>query len=472
MRIFILYLLLSITSVYAQNIKSNIEMLNKDELYLRATDNKALERTKDYIKSQFKSIGLEELANDYSDNFEVKGGLNLGENKVSFAVIVPRLGIPMDRIRPSIQTWDTKKDWLPLGFSSEGSISDAEIAFVGYGISSPNYDDYTGVDVKDKVLIVLSDSPEGTKSANYKDYSSYEYKVKNAQKHGAKAVLFIKAMGDSANVFEPIIVDKFNSGIIALQVNRATLERYFPHKQRLIDQEKAIRSSQTPRSFVLPNVKANISLELEAKTETYTNLYGSIEGDDADRNIIIAFPYDEELSDKNIEEYVKKQGKFYYESGNNISGITATLELARKFKETTPAVNIIFAALSGEEPDFLGSKQMLETLKEKVTSSTAIFYIDNTEKVHKRHLVLYSNDPLIVEKFRSAETFKSLNVEAKELDAKDTNPIHQLNNKYVRVSNKLRSYPRPTRDWSDSDFSELTEYINLLETTIRNLTQE
>jgi hypothetical protein len=462
---------MSITSVYAQNIKTNIESLNNDKLYKRANDNTALEGTRDFIKSQFQAIGLSELADSYSDDFEVKGGLSLGENRVAFAVIVPRLGIPMDRIKPSIQTWDSKKDWLPLGFSSAGNISDAEIAFTGYGISAPDYDDYKDLDVKDKVVIVLTDTPEGTKSEKYADYNSYEYKVKNAQKHGAAAVFFIKAMGDSANVFEPVIVDKFNSGIVALQVNRATLERYFPRKQPLIDQEKAIRASKSPKSFVLPNVKANISLELEAKNQTFTNLYGFVEGADQDRNIIIAFPYDEELSDKNIEDYVKKQGKFYYKSGNNISGIAAALELARRFKENEAPVNIIFAALSGEEPDFHGSKQLLSSLGDKVENSSAIFYIDNTEKVHKRHLTIYSNDPLIVDNFRNVETFKSLNVEAKELSADDTNPIHNLNKKYVLILNKLRSYPAPTREWSDSDFSELTDYVNLLENTIRNLTQ-
>lgn len=462
---------MSITSVYAQNIKSNIETLNKDEFYNRVGDNSALQKTRDFIQSQFKSIGLDELVDNYSDNFDVKGGISFGENEVSFSVIVPRMGIPMDRIKPSIQTWEIKKDWLPLGFSSEGNISDAEIAFVGYGISTANYDDYKNIDVKDKVVIILTDSPEGEKSEKYKDYSSYEYKVRNAQEKGAVGALFIKAMGDSANVFEPVIVDKFNSGIVALQVNRATLERYFPKKQALIDQEKSIRETKTPKSFILPNVKTDISLELEAKDETFTNLYGVVDGADNNRTIIVAFPYDETMSDKKIENYFKKQNKFYYESGNNISGIELALELARRFKENEPPVNILFAALSGEEPNFYGSKQLVKELDDRVVNATAIFYIDNTEKVHKRHLILNSNDPLIIEKFRNEDTFKSLNVEAKELNSNDNNPLLIKNKKYVRVSNKLRSYPPETREWSDSDFSELDEYINLLENTIRNLVQ-
>lgn len=471
MRILIFCLIMSTTSVFAQNTKSNIESLNKDELYNRMNDNTALQRTKDYIQLQFKSIGLDELVENFSDDFDVKGGLSFGDNQVSFSVIVPRMGIPMDRIKPSIQTWEIKKDWLPLGFSSEGNISDAEIAFVGYGISTANYDDYKDIDVKDKVVIILTDSPEGEKSEKYKDFSSYEYKVRNAQKRGAVGALFIKAMGDSANVFEPVLVDKFNSGIVALQVNRATLERYFPKKQALIDQEKSIRETKTPKSFILPYVKTDISLELEAKDETFTNLYGVVDGADNNRTIIVAFPYDETMSDKKIESYFKKQNKFYYESGNNISGIAASLELARRFKENEPPVNILFVALSGEEPNFYGSKQLIKELGDKVINSTAIFYIDNTEKVHKRHLILNSNDPLIVEKFRNQDAFKSLNVEAKELNINDDNPIFKENKKYVRVSNKLRSYPPETREWSDSDYSELDEYVNLLESTIRNLVQ-
>lgn len=472
MRIFIFCLLLSTTSIFAQDIKSRIDALNNDELYNRFSGEPALTNTKNFIINQFKSLGLDEITDGYVDNFEVGSGLSFGDNGVSFSVIVPRMGIPMDRIKPSVQNWDFQKDWLPLGFTSDGNITEAEIAFVGYGITAPGYDDYTGIDVKDKVVIILTDSPEGEKSEKYESFSSYEYKVKNAQKNGAIGALFIKAMGDSANVFEPVIVDKFNSGIVALQANRASLERYFPKKQALIDQEKAIRESKSPKSFILPNVKTNISLQTESKSVLYTNIYAVSDGEDDNKNIIVAFPYDEALSNKKLEDYIKKQNKFFYESGNNISGITAAIELARRFKENPAPVKVIFAALSGEEPNFEGMRNLIDDIEEKVINSSAIFYLDNTEKVHKRHLIINSNDPLIVEKFRTTEEFKTLNSEAKELDSRDDNPILKLNKKYVRVWNKLRSYPPANREWTESDFADLEEYINLLEKTIRNLTQQ
>ncbi len=472
MRIFIFCLILSTTSMFGQDINSDIESLNKDEIYNRISGEPALTNTKDYLVNQYKSLGLEELTDGYTDEFEVESGLSFGDNSVSFSVIVPRMGIPMDRIKPSIQKWEFEKDWLPLGFTSDGNISEAELAFVGYGITAPDYDDYSRMDVKGKVVIILTDSPDGAISEKFQLFSSYEYKVKNAQKNGAIGALFIKAMGDSANVFEPVIVDKFNSGIIALQANRGSLERYFNKKVALIDKERAIRETKKPNSFILSNVKVDMNLQLEAKAIKYSNVYGMIEGEDENRNVIIAFPYDEALSDKKIEDYIKKQNKFYYESGNNISGIAAVMELARRFKENPAPVNIVFAALSGDEPNLEGAKKMVGELDEKVANSSAIFYLDNTEKVHKKHLIINSNDPLIVENFRNVESFKSLNAEAKELDARDTNPVISKNKKYVRVWNKLRSYPPAKREWTESDFTDLNEYINLLEQTIRNLTQE
>ena len=135
-------------------------------------------------------------------------------------------------------------------------------------------------------------------------------------------------------------------------------------------------------------------------------------------------------------------------------------------------MKVIFAALSGEEPNFEGMRNLIDDIEEKVINSSAIFYLDNTEKVHKRHLIINSNDPLIVEKFRTTEEFKTLNSEAKELDSRDDNPILKLNKKYVRVWNKLRSYPPAKREWTESDFADFEEYINLLEKTIRNLTQQ
>lgn len=472
MRILLLILILTATNLFSQSVSNNIETLNKDEYYNRMNNESAINQTMEFIKAQYESLDLEELTDNYTNDFEIKGGVSFGENSVSFGVIVPRRGIPIDRIKPSIQNWDIQKDWLPLGFSSDGNISGAELAFVGYGITSPDYDDYTGIDAKDKIVIILTDSPEGENSEKYNEYTSYESKVRNAQKQGAIAALFIKAMGDSANVFEPVIVDKFNSGIVALQANRASLERYFPKKQPLIDQEKVIRKTKKPKSFVLPNVKTDITLQLEAKDVTYTNIFGMLEGEDNNRNVIIAFPYDEALSDKKIEDYIKKQNKFYYESGNNISGITAALELARRFNENEAPVNVIFAALSGDEPNLEGSKKMLDELGDKVVNSTAIFYLDNTEKIHKKHLIINSNDPLIVENFRNTEQFKTLNAEAKELNSKDENPILEKNKKFIRVSNKLRSYPPSNREWIESDFTDLNDYIDLLENAIRNLTKD
>ena len=84
------------------------------------------------------------------------------------------------------------KDFLPLSFSSDGEIS-GELVFAGYGISAPklNYDDYSGIDVKDKIVIVLRYTPEGNdpKSPFY-NYASLRYKATNAREKGAKGIIF------------------------------------------------------------------------------------------------------------------------------------------------------------------------------------------------------------------------------------------------------------------------------------------
>ena len=125
MRIFIFCLLLSTTSMFSQDINKVVESLNKEEIYNRVSGEPALTNTKNFISNQFKSLGLEELTNGYVDDFEIESGLSFGDNSVSFGVVVPRMGIPMDRIKPSIQNWDFEKDWLPLGFTSDGNITEA-----------------------------------------------------------------------------------------------------------------------------------------------------------------------------------------------------------------------------------------------------------------------------------------------------------------------------------------------------------
>ena len=84
------------------------------------------------------------------------------------------------------------RDFFPLAVSASGFVS-GELVFAGYGISAPElgYDDYEGLDVKGKIVLLLRGLPRDMDyRSHFADYASLRYKAMNATEKGAKGVIF------------------------------------------------------------------------------------------------------------------------------------------------------------------------------------------------------------------------------------------------------------------------------------------
>ena len=94
------------------------------------------------------------------------------------------------------RSYEMEKDFFPGSTSGSGEIS-AEVVYAGFGITAPelNYDDYKGIDVKGKIVLVEVEVPvdPGKKPAEFarwRPYSFHQYKVQNAWEHGAAGMLY------------------------------------------------------------------------------------------------------------------------------------------------------------------------------------------------------------------------------------------------------------------------------------------
>src|SRR5213079_1424944 len=86
------------------------------------------------------------------------------------------------------------KDWMPLGFSSNGGAQGAATVFAGYGISSAElkYDDYAVSNVKDRVAIVFEGTPDGDNPhGQFVQAGQIPFKAAAARAAGARALLII-----------------------------------------------------------------------------------------------------------------------------------------------------------------------------------------------------------------------------------------------------------------------------------------
>lgn len=181
-------------SAVESRLSTAAKYLASDELEGRGVGTKGIDLAAEYIAAQFREIGLKTDVCDGSpfQSFKMTIGASMGAtNELTLVGPPPTSGEPQ-RLELKLG-----EQFNPLAIGGSGKF-DAPLVFVGYGITAKdeNYDDYAGVDVKDKVVIVLRHEPQqanphsvfdGTKNSQY---AAFKRKVSNAYEHGAAGVIF------------------------------------------------------------------------------------------------------------------------------------------------------------------------------------------------------------------------------------------------------------------------------------------
>jgi hypothetical protein len=316
----------------------------------------------EYITGKFKEFGLKQFNNSYLQPFKFYDTLDAGKNtNVDFQVLIRKPGVPENMLKYRSKHWTAAKEYLPMRFSSNGK-ADGELVFCGYGVTAKEqgYDDYAGIDVKNKIVIVLADSAEGLPLDDFWfPYSDLSYKAENAAEHGAAAIIFVKVLHDSANVYYDFDVDwNYTSTIPAVQANRTEIAFFFPKEQPLLKIEKDINSSKKPNSFVLPDVKISLSIELEKVEKEINNILGFVEGTSAnlkDEYVIVGANYDGFGAYWDQPKWRPKVWTVRNSAETNATGTAALIELARNISQNPLQRSVIFVAFNANVSGLSGS---------------------------------------------------------------------------------------------------------------------
>ncbi|HWB08221.1 MAG TPA: M28 family peptidase [Pirellulales bacterium] len=172
-----------------------VKLLASDELEGRGVGTKGLDRAADFIAEQFAAAGLKTAVVEGGpfQKFNMVVATEQGEpNRLAFAR-------PADAGQAESQTVELKlgEDFNPLAIGGSGKF-DLPLVFAGYGITSKddNYDDYAGINVEGKAVLLLRHEPQQDNphsAFNGTDNSAHAFftrKVSNAFQHGAAAVVF------------------------------------------------------------------------------------------------------------------------------------------------------------------------------------------------------------------------------------------------------------------------------------------
>jgi hypothetical protein len=344
------------------NLMKTDSYLSSKEFKGRLSGSKEYYKAADFIAGEFSKIGLKPLGNkNYFQDF-----------KIEYNEIIAPCKFALVENGKTIKQFSLGKDYACRGFSGSGHFT-APVVFAGYGFSDENYDDYAGLDVKGKIVMMFKQIPNwkiGDKNWN----SSLRYREKIAFDKGALAILFVSKPND-ANPQKPIGSTMDGEGnyiadfpMIQIDVE-AGEELVKATSYTLKELQTYIDSLKQPKPLELnKNIELNINAKFEKEKNTM-NVVGMLEGETDDYVIIGAHL-----------DHVGGQGdEIYFPGANdNASGSSAVLEIARTFAnlKIKPKRSIIFILFSNEESGLNGATYFTEHSPVPLEKVTAMFNMD------------------------------------------------------------------------------------------------
>lgn len=359
---------------------AHVKYLASPEMKGRLTGTPQLEKAAEYLAAQFRSYGLRPgNGRSYFQEFEVTTSSSLGKND--------RAVLKIDAKTLPLQE---HKDYVPLNFSTNGSVS-APVVFAGYGITAPeyNYDDYAGLDVKGKVVIVLKHEPQESdekslfEGRSYTIHSQLNSKAINAKLHGARAMLIVNDTANHPGISDDLerfskLVGPANMGILATQVTVKTADELLASSHRKLEElAKGIDADLKPRSFALaPSVSASITVQLNVEKKKVNNVLAFLPGE-TDEYLIVGAHYDHLGLGQQYSMAPSKIGTVHPGADDNASGTAGVLELARYFEQQPQQRRgILFLCFAGEELGLLGSSYYVEHPTRPLEDAIAMINMD------------------------------------------------------------------------------------------------
>ena len=365
----------------------DIKFLASPELRGRASGSPELEKAGGFIAGRFREFGLKPVdGKNYYQAFSVQTASHLGKgNRFHFV----EGGKPVSLRFP--------EDFVPFGFSPSAKIA-GPLVFAGYGITAPEhqYDDYAGLDVKGKIVVILRHEPQENdeKSAfngnKLTEHARFASKASNAKMHGAVAVVLINDV--AAHPGQPDELAKFgledgpsNAGIPFVQVKAERVAAWFKDAGKSLEGiEAAIDKDLKPQSFAFPeNLKVDAQVDIEREMKTVHNVAAYLPGE-TDEYVVIGAHYDHLGLGGQFSLAPSMTGTVHPGADDNASGTAGVIELARWFsKQPKQKRGILFLTFAGEELGLLGSAYYVEHPELPLGNAVAMINMDMIGRVRE-----------------------------------------------------------------------------------------
>ena len=369
-------------SIRQERIRARLKFLASAHFRGRATGSPEAELTAAYIASVFEANGLLPAPHgpDFIHSFGISRALPRESGYLEFA-----------GADGSVDSFKTGEDFLPASWGPDGTLQGKQAVFVGYGLTAPDldYDDFHGIELQDKVAIMLGGGPPDLafRRIGPADYSDPVEKSLEAAARGASGVVLIQTTGEGLSSSGPNfrqakshLSDRLDA--LAIPVVRMT----FAAGERLLRQSTGLDApvgslsklkaridrAGRPHSFPLQG-KVRMQVSYRRQHLQGYNVLGQIPGSDPvlkDEFIVLGAHHD--------HMGVDDRGRTFFGADDNASGTTALLELSEAFQRNPakPRRSILLAAWGAEEIGLLGSRHYVRHPPVPLRKTVAMFQMD------------------------------------------------------------------------------------------------
>jgi len=348
----------------AASIRAHMTFLASDKLKGREAGTPEYDIAADYVAAQMKQLGLKPM----------------GAGKQPYFQPVPLVAYAA-KDPGALTLRDSSGRTMPIQFGKDYVVSgnplaahldlDAPLVFVGWGMVGSGRDDYRGLDVKGKIVVVLNGAPKYLQTEERAYYRNLKFKLAMAQAHGAVGLVSVNTLtGEKLRPFANVVRQYRSSGMTwrrpdgkPFLTSSLPVAAWFSlagaHKLLGADTDKILAAAETKdgavKGFALP-FSQHAVLHSEIKTVESENIVGLLPGADPklkNEYVVLSAHLDHIGITPPVKGDSINNGAM-----DNASGVATTLEVARLFQVsgTAPKRSVIFLIDTAEEKGLVGAE--------------------------------------------------------------------------------------------------------------------
>ncbi|HKQ62039.1 MAG TPA: M20/M25/M40 family metallo-hydrolase [Candidatus Polarisedimenticolaceae bacterium] len=470
----------------ADAMRRHVTFLADAQLEGRMTGSPGERRAADYLVEQLRRIGAVPFPghDDFRVPFEFTAGMNDSGS---------RLECGAAGAEPA-RAWSAPGDVQALSFSEMAEVS-GPVVFAGYGLVVPEsqgfgYDSYVGIDVKDKVVLVLRYYPEDVAPETrtiLSRYAGLRYKAMHARERGARAVLVLTGpRSPNAGELVPTGFDTAlsGSGIAAASISGAVGAELFRRAGKDVEQAQRALDDGNPHvaGFELAGVQLKLDARVKRERKTGFNVLGylpaRVEGEAAAAPgaVVLGAHYDH-LGHGDLGNSLARKGetgRVHPGADDNASGVAMLLALAERLAAAPHTLPYVLACWSGEELGLLGSAAFVKSDLVDRSKVAAYVNFDMVGRVKDNRLSIQGvgSSPLWTRLIEQSNTAVGLDVQAQQDPylPTDATSFYQAGVPAVSFfSGNHDDYHRPTDTADRLHYDEMARVVDLAERLVRRL---